>query len=79
MKGIFRYLGCSEHKKSGCRGRATLPVDAPLNQLRLTHEHNHPPDVTAEEKYEFVNELKKAVRTMKLATLKGVYETVAKL
>ncbi|CAG9822907.1 unnamed protein product [Phaedon cochleariae] len=73
------YLGCSEHKKSGCRGRATMPVGGDIGDLIMRSPHNHPPDVNAEEKEEFVKELKYAVRSDSLAnaSLKKVYETVA--
>ncbi|CAH0552590.1 unnamed protein product [Brassicogethes aeneus] len=75
------YLGCAEHKKSGCRGRATLPLHGNNDQLRLTQPHNHPPDVNAEEKEAFLRGLKKAVRSapMQNATLKKVYDTLAEV
>ncbi|XP_008198840.1 protein tramtrack, beta isoform isoform X1 [Tribolium castaneum] len=77
----LRYLGCAEHKKSGCRGRATIPVGGTLSMLKMTQPHNHPPDVNAEEKDAFIKELKNAVRSnsMEKATLKKVYETVAEV
>ncbi|CAG9832650.1 unnamed protein product [Diabrotica balteata] len=73
------YLGCAEHKKAGCRGRATIPVGGWINELKMTRPHNHPPDINAEEKEAFLKELKSAVRSesMANATLKKVYETVA--
>ncbi|XP_072393808.1 uncharacterized protein [Diabrotica undecimpunctata] len=75
----LRYLGCAEHKKAGCRGRATIPVGGWINELKMTRPHNHPPDINAEEKEAFLKELKSAVRSesMANATLKKVYETVA--
>jgi hypothetical protein len=75
------YLGCAEHKRSGCRGRATIPVGGTLSMLKMTQPHNHPPDVNAEEKDAFIRELKNAVRSnsMEKATLKKVYETVAEV
>jgi hypothetical protein len=77
----LRYLGCAEHKRSGCRGRATIPVGGTLSMLKMTQPHNHPPDVNAEEKDAFIRELKNAVRSnsMEKATLKKVYETVAEV
>ncbi|XP_063907066.1 protein tramtrack, beta isoform-like isoform X7 [Zophobas morio] len=77
----LRYLGCAEHKRSGCRGRATIPVGGNLKMLKMTQPHNHPPDVNAEEKDAFIRELKVAVRSnsMEKATLKKVYETVAQV
>lgn len=75
----FRYLGCSELRRSGCRGRATLPVNGDSTQLKLTHPHNHPPDLNAEEKVTFMKELKRLVKQMNQCTLKHVYETVAEL
>ncbi|CAH2013229.1 unnamed protein product [Acanthoscelides obtectus] len=75
----LRYLGCAEHKKNGCRGRATIPVNGTVEQLKVTKPHNHPPDQMAEEKESFLKELKKAVRSdaMEGATLKRVYEGVS--
>ncbi|RZC37906.1 FLYWCH domain containing protein [Asbolus verrucosus] len=81
MQQTVSYLGCAEHKRSGCRGRATIPVGGSLNMLKMTQPHNHPPDVNAEEKDAFVRELKNAVRShsMEKVTLKKVYETVAEV
>lgn len=75
------YLGCAEHKKSGCRGRATIPVGGFIHQLKVTQPHNHPPDFNAEERDAFITELKAAVRSVSMenATLKKVYETVAEV
>ncbi|XP_057667837.1 protein tramtrack, beta isoform-like isoform X3 [Diorhabda carinulata] len=75
----LRYLGCAEHKKSGCRGRATIPVDGWINELKITKPHNHPPDLNAEEKEDFLKELKCAIRSDSMAnsTMKKVYEIVA--
>ncbi|KAI4457473.1 btb domain transcription factor [Holotrichia oblita] len=73
----LRYLGCSELRRSGCRGRATLPVNGDSTQLKLTHPHNHPPDLNAEEKVTFMKELRRLVKQMGKCTLKHVYETVA--
>ncbi|KAB0801667.1 hypothetical protein PPYR_03853 [Photinus pyralis] len=75
----LRYLGCVEHKRTGCHGRATLPVHGTSDQIRITQLHNHPPDIIAEEKYTFHKQLKAAVRSMESSTLKNVYETVADL
>ncbi|XP_018573583.1 protein tramtrack, beta isoform isoform X4 [Anoplophora glabripennis] len=77
----LRYLGCAEHKKSGCRGRATIPVGGFIHQLKVTQPHNHPPDFNAEERDAFIKELKAAVRSVSMenATLKKVYETVAEV
>ncbi|XP_049821077.1 modifier of mdg4 isoform X5 [Aethina tumida] len=77
----LRYLGCAEHKKSGCRGRATIPLHGTLDQLKMTQPHNHPPDVNAEEKEAFLKGLRKAVRStsMQHATLKKVYDTLAEV
>ncbi|KAF5302705.1 hypothetical protein FQR65_LT08447 [Abscondita terminalis] len=75
----LRYLGCSENKRLGCHGRATLPLHGTPNQLKITKLHNHPPDITAEEKYAFIHQLKSAVRTMENSSLKNVYSAVAEL
>ncbi|XP_025830730.1 uncharacterized protein LOC112904587 [Agrilus planipennis] len=75
----LRYLGCAEFKRAGCRARASIPVGGTLDQLKVTKPHNHPPDINAEERYEFVKELKSAVRSMQNATLKKVYETIAEI
>ncbi|GJQ69399.1 hypothetical protein Trydic_g6514 [Trypoxylus dichotomus] len=75
----LRYLGCSELRQLGCRGRATIPVNGDPTQLKLTHPHNHPPDLYAEEKVTFVKELRRLVQQMEQCTLKQVYETVAEL
>lgn len=72
----FRYLGCAEIKRNGCRARAIIPVNGTPDQLRVTMAHNHPPDDNIEEKEEFLKKLKEAVRTMP-GTLKKIYETIA--
>nr|CAH7732222.1 unnamed protein product [Callosobruchus chinensis] len=76
---IQSYLGCAEHKKSGCRSRAMIPVGGSIEQLKMTKGHNHPPDLNAEEKEAFLVELKRAARaeSMKGVTVKRIYETVA--
>ncbi|KAJ8968834.1 hypothetical protein NQ317_005302 [Molorchus minor] len=68
-----------EHKKSGCRGRAIIPVGGGIETLKITQPHNHPPDPNAEEKDLFLRELKAMIQlpNMQYATLKQVYETVA--
>lgn len=78
---LVRYLGCADHRKSGCRGRATLPVGGTVDQLRITQPHNHPPNLTAAEKDMFIKELRKAVvsSSMEKMSLKMIYETIAEL
>ncbi|KAJ8919040.1 hypothetical protein NQ315_016946 [Exocentrus adspersus] len=77
----LRYLGCAEHKRSGCRARAMIPVDGLIHELKVTQPHNHPPDLNAEEKDAFIKELKAGVRSVSMenATLKKVYDTIAEV
>lgn len=71
-----RYLGCAEIKRNGCRARAIMPVGASVEELRVTKPHNHPPDENAEEKEEFLKQLKSASRSMP-GSLKKVYDNIS--
>ncbi|GJQ69404.1 hypothetical protein Trydic_g6519 [Trypoxylus dichotomus] len=73
---ILRYLVCSKYLSAGCRGRAVLPVNAEHNRLRITQPHNHPPDNTVAEKYDFFKRLKLAVQRLPNAQLKTVFDEV---
>lgn len=75
VKKFCRYLICAKYTKSGCRARAVLPVDHPIESLRITHEHNHPPDLLAQERCNFLNDLKSTVKTSK-SSLKDCFDSV---
>lgn len=75
---IYRYLICAKYAKSGCRARAVLPLDKPANCLRITQEHNHPPDLLADERNSFLNDLKATVQSSKLS-LKECFDSVITL
>lgn len=62
----------------GCKGRAVIPYDDDVTQLRITVPHNHPPDIYALEKKEFFTQLRSAVTVMP-GTLKNIYNQIAEL
>ncbi|XP_022904833.1 protein tramtrack, alpha isoform-like isoform X4 [Onthophagus taurus] len=74
-----RYLVCSKYSTAGCHGRAVLPLNADVSMLRITQEHNHPPDNTIAEKYNFLNKLKLAVQNTPQTPLKQVFDNLIDL
>lgn len=64
--------------KNGCKARAIIPVDGDIEQLRITRNHNHPPDENAEEKEEFLKQLKVAVKSMP-GSMKKIYDNMAQM
>lgn len=72
----FRYLGCAENRRMGCRARAIIPANGGVADLHVSRQHNHPPDANIEEKEAFLKHLKTAVNTFPGA-LKKIYDTVA--
>nr|XP_022904830.1 protein tramtrack, beta isoform-like isoform X1 [Onthophagus taurus] len=75
----LRYLGCAETKRLGCRARAIMPLNEKMGQIKLKQGHNHPRDINAEEKVQFLKELKRVVVHMGKSTLRHVYDTVSKI
>ncbi|XP_019880592.1 protein tramtrack, beta isoform isoform X7 [Aethina tumida] len=73
-----RYLTCAKYGKTGCHGRATIPKNGAVSELKVTQPHNHPPDVTLAERESFYQNLKELVEiTSPSVPLKTVYETAA--
>lgn len=75
----FRYLACSEYKRLGCRARAVMPADGTSVDLIVKAEHNHPPMKFAEERMEFIKELKRFVQSVPTCPLKDAYKLIQNL
>lgn len=78
MQTFFRYLGCAEYTRLGCKARAALPRSGDIRQIRINIPHNHPPDVNAAEKSAFLSKLKDAVNIIP-GPLRAVYKGIAEL
>lgn len=72
----FRYLICAKYGTTGCHARANLPLNAPTDQLKVTRNHNHPPDDTIEEKFMFYKQLKEATQSSINSPLKVLFDGV---
>lgn len=70
---------CAKYTKSGCRARAVLAMDEPVEWMRITHEHNHPPDLLANERNKFLGDLRATVTSSAKLTLKECFDSVIAL
>lgn len=79
IKCRSRYLVCSEYKRLVCRARAMIPANGTKEELVLTREHNHPPIIYAEEKNNFIQELKNVIKRYPHNNLRDIYDIVQEM
>lgn len=72
----IRYLICAKYGSAGCHARAVLPLHGTPEKLRMTRGHNHPPDDLAEEKFNFLKQLKEITQATPNSPLKVIFEGV---